>query len=134
MSEKNLGVKELALRLVDELYKEQNASVFASLSKRNFEELFLSRDTLMKRVVDKLTEYANADGTELTNEQKEEEFRKYIALLDEGKKANAYIEIMSIPSSEEVKNYVSGVMATMDRAKMESTLLDALSKEAGTKL
>jgi len=70
----------------------------------------------------------------LTNEQKEEEFRKYIALLDEGKKANAYIEIMSIPSSEEVKNYVSGVMATMDRAKMESTLLDALSKEAGTKL
>jgi len=72
MSEKNLGVKELALRLVDELYKEQNASVFASLSKRNFEELFLSRDTLMKRVVDKLTEYANADGTELTNEQKEE--------------------------------------------------------------
>ena len=72
MSEKNLGVKELALRLVDELYTEQNASVFSNLSKRNFEDLFISRETLMKRVVDKLSNYANADGSELTNAQKEE--------------------------------------------------------------
>jgi len=71
MKDTNLGVKELAARLVDDLYKEQNTSVLANLSKRNFEELFLSRDTLMKRIVEKLGEYENADGTELSNEQKE---------------------------------------------------------------
>lgn len=71
MGNSNLGIKELALRLVDELYREQNTAVFANLSKRNFEELFLSRDTLMKRVMQKLEEYENADGTELTEKQKE---------------------------------------------------------------
>ncbi len=70
----------------------------------------------------------------LTNEQKETEFRKYIALLDESKKASAYVDIMSIPSAEEVNTYVSGIMSTMDRAKMEAMLLQALSQEAGTKL
>ncbi len=70
----------------------------------------------------------------LTIEQKETEFRKYIALLDESKKASAYVDIMSIPSAEEVSTYVSGVMSTMDRAKMEAMLLQALSQEAGTKL
>ena len=71
MGNSNLGIKELALRLVDELYREQNTAVFANLSKRNFEELFLSRDTLMKRVMQKLEEYENEDGTELTEKQKE---------------------------------------------------------------
>ena len=71
MSEENLGVKELALRLVNELYSEQNSSVLSNLSKRNFDELFISKDTLMKRVLDKLSGYANADGSELTSKQKE---------------------------------------------------------------
>lgn len=72
MAEKNLGVKELANHLVDELYTKQNARVYANLSKRNFEELFVSRERLMEHIKKQLSSYVNADGSELTEEQKEE--------------------------------------------------------------
>ena len=72
MATKNLGVKELANHLVDELYTKQNARVYANLSKRNFEELFVSRERLMDHIKKQLSGYVNADGSELTDEQKEE--------------------------------------------------------------
>ena len=72
MEGKNLGVKELANHLVDELYSKQNARVLANLSKHKFEELFVSRERLMEHIKKQLLEYVNADGSELTNEQKEE--------------------------------------------------------------
>ena len=72
MATKNLGVKELANHLVDELYTKQNARVYANLSKRNFEELFVSRERLMDHIKKQLSGYVNADRSELTDEQKEE--------------------------------------------------------------
>ena len=72
MEKKNLGVKELANHLVDELYSKQNARVLANLSKHKFEELFVSRERLMEHIRKQLSEYVNADGSELTEEQKDE--------------------------------------------------------------
>ena len=71
----------------------------------------------------------------LTNETKESEFRKYIALLDESKKANAYVEIMSIPTDEFVNSKIAESMqAFTTKESMEKMLLDTLSKEAGTNI
>ena len=72
MGVKDLGVKELANHLVDELYATQNARVLANLSKHKFDELFVSKDQLLEHIRKQLAEYVNADGTELTSKQKEE--------------------------------------------------------------
>lgn len=72
MEEKNLGTKELANRLVDELYKKQNLKVQENLSKRNFDELFVSREKLMEHIKKQLSQYVNDDGTDMTQAQKEE--------------------------------------------------------------
>ena len=72
MEKKNLGVKELADYLVDDIYSKQNARALANLSKHKFEELFVSKERLMEHVRKQLSEYVNADGSELTEEQKNE--------------------------------------------------------------
>lgn len=68
---------------------------------------------------------------DLTEEQKEADFREYISGLDEQGKANAYITIMSIPSQEQIDAAVSQTMDSMTREEMEEMLNEALAQQTG---
>ena len=68
---------------------------------------------------------------DLTDEQKEADFREYISGLDEQGKANAYITIMSIPSQEQIDAAVSQTMDSMTREEMEEMLNEALAQQTG---
>ena len=67
----------------------------------------------------------------LTDEEKEAAFREYVSLLDEQGKADTYLAIQSIPSQEQLDAAVEQATGSMDRAKMEETLLSALTAQAG---
>ncbi len=67
----------------------------------------------------------------LTDEEKEKEFRNYIAGLNETEKAWAYVKIMSIPSEEYLSNALTQAMAGVTREKMEQTMLQALTQQMG---
>lgn len=67
----------------------------------------------------------------MSDEEAAEHFRAYIDGLDEEGKANAYVKIMSIPSSEEVDAAVSQIVGTMSREKMEETMVAALTGQTG---
>jgi len=65
----------------------------------------------------------------MSDEEKEESFRKYISELDTEGKANAYVEIMSIPSEEQLDGAVSQVMAGVTREQIEENLITAMSAQ-----
>jgi len=58
-------------------------------------------------------------------------FKEYIASLDENKKAEAYVKIMSIPSQEMIDTYVSQSVGAMTRADIENIMIPAISQETG---
>jgi putative ABC transport system permease protein len=66
---------------------------------------------------------------ELSDEEKEAEFRSYIDDLNEQEKAEAYIQIMSIPSAQQLDAAVSNAMKGLTREDMETTLLQALTQQ-----
>lgn len=68
---------------------------------------------------------------DLTDEQKEADFRKYISELNEQSKAEAYITIMSIPAQEQIEAAVSQILGSMTREQMESMLNEALAQQTG---
>ena len=72
-------------------------------------------------------ETANA----LTQAEKEEEFRAYLADLDEEGKAEAYIRIMSIPSQEQIDQAVDQMVGDMERAELEETMAQAIAGQTG---
>ncbi|MGI5935697.1 MAG: ATP-binding cassette domain-containing protein [Oscillospiraceae bacterium] len=74
--------------------------------------------------------FKDTNGT-VSNEKKAEEFKEYIASLDVSGKASAYIKIMSIPSAEEVEQFVSGTLASMTRADMEAAIAPAIVEQTG---
>lgn len=67
----------------------------------------------------------------LTDEEKAEEFKTFVAALDESGKAEAYIKIMSIPSAEQLAAAVEQTMSVMTRETMETTLVQALVQQMG---
>lgn len=67
----------------------------------------------------------------LSDEEKAEDFKEYIAELDEAGKAEAYIKIMSIPSEEEEQTIVEQTMSTMTREDMEASMVTALTEQMG---
>ena len=67
----------------------------------------------------------------LSDEQKQEEFLAYIDDLDEAQKAETYVQIMGIPTEEQLDAIVSETMEGMTRADMEATLLQALTEQIG---
>ncbi|HOQ07273.1 MAG TPA: ABC transporter ATP-binding protein, partial [Clostridiales bacterium] len=71
-----------------------------------------------------------ADG-ELTDDRKAEEFRNYVSSLDTAGKAAAYRKIMSIPSEETVREFVTGTLAGMTRADMEAAIAPAIAEQTG---
>lgn len=68
---------------------------------------------------------------DLTDEQKEADFREYISGLNEQGKADAYITIMSIPSQEQIDAAVSQTLGSMTREEMEGMLNEALAQQTG---
>ncbi len=71
------------------------------------------------------------DDESLSDADKEAAFRAYIAGLTPEEQAKAYVKILGIPSEAQLKAMVDGQMAQMDRAKMEQTMITALSQQAG---
>ncbi len=67
----------------------------------------------------------------LTDEEKEAEFRAYVSGLSESGKAEAYVKIMSIPSEEYLTNALSQAMANVTRQTMETSLLQTLTQQMG---
>ena len=71
------------------------------------------------------------DNENLSDADKEAAFRAYIAELTLEEQAKAYVKIMGIPSAEQLNAMVDGQMAQFDRAKIEETMITALSQQAG---
>ncbi len=67
----------------------------------------------------------------LTDSEKEQEFRRYISGLDGKGKADAYVQIMSVPSEEQLSAAVAQAMGGMDRATMEDALMQAMIQQMG---
>ena len=70
-------------------------------------------------------------ASDLTQAEKEEEFRAYLADLDEEGKAEAYIRIMSIPSQEQIDQAVDQIVGDMERAELEETMAQAIAGQTG---
>lgn len=73
----------------------------------------------------------NENTGDLTNAEKVKEFKSYIESLDEKGKAQAYIEIMSIPSQEVLDAAVSQSVDPMSATDMRETMVMALSEQMG---
>lgn len=67
----------------------------------------------------------------MTDEEKDAEFRSYIDKLDTEDLAEAYVQIMSIPTQEQLDLSVEQVMSSMTRKDMENTMIEALTTQMG---
>lgn len=67
----------------------------------------------------------------LSDSEKESAFREYIASLDNNGKAQAYINIMSIPTDEELNGAVEQMLGSMTREDMNCAMLEILTAQAG---
>ncbi len=68
---------------------------------------------------------------ELTIEEKQAEFNKYLSKLDNFGKAETYVKIMSIPSKEEIDAVVAQSIGSMSREDMEAALMQSITAQAG---
>ncbi|MBR4955352.1 MAG: ABC transporter ATP-binding protein/permease [Clostridia bacterium] len=67
----------------------------------------------------------------MTDEEKVEAFKSYIASLNMKGKAEAYIAIMSIPSDEDLQKAVAGAMMGKTRADMEAVVAQVIAAQTG---
>lgn len=67
----------------------------------------------------------------VTTDKKAKEFKEYISGLDVSGKATAYTKIMSIPSDEATKQFITNTLANMTRADMEAAIAPAMAKQTG---
>ena len=68
---------------------------------------------------------------DLSDAEKETEFRSYIDSLDDAQKAAVYVQIKSIPSAEELESMTADAKKDMDRAAMEESMTAALTQQMG---
>lgn len=68
---------------------------------------------------------------DLTDEQKEKEFRNYISQLDDSKKPETYIKIMSIPTEEQIAASTEEATKGITRKDMENNMTQALTEQMG---
>lgn len=66
----------------------------------------------------------------LTDEEKESDFRSYVSGLEEQDKAETYLAIQSLPTQEQIDQAVGQSTGSMSREEMESTLQEALTSQA----
>ena len=62
----------------------------------------------------------------MTDEEKAAEFMAYVATLDERAKADTYIQVMSIPTDEQIQQIVQTQLGSMTRQDIESAMLLAM--------
>lgn len=74
--------------------------------------------------------FKDSNGS-VSDEEKQEKLKSYIAQLNESGKAAAYISIMSIPSDEQLNTSTDQMMATLTVEDMKATLIQALSEQMG---
>ena len=74
--------------------------------------------------------FKDNDNT-VTTEEKAAEFKEYIGTLDVSGKADTYVKIKSIPSDEEMQQFVAGTLANMTRADMEASIAPAMAEQTG---
>ncbi|MBQ1234911.1 MAG: ABC transporter permease, partial [Oscillospiraceae bacterium] len=67
----------------------------------------------------------------LTDSEKETEFKKYIEGLNKNQKADAYVQIMSIPSQETLDKATDNALKNAKRADIEKIMTDALTQQMG---
>lgn len=66
--------------------------------------------------------------TDLSEEEKELEFNKYIKTLNNKEKAKVYIDIMSVPSKKEIESFVNTNMQQYKRKDIEQLILTGLTE------
>lgn len=74
--------------------------------------------------------FQESTGT-LTDADKAASLRSYLNGLDEAGKAQAYVQIMSIPSEEQLQASVQSAETGKSRADMESVIAQALTQQMG---
>lgn len=62
----------------------------------------------------------------MTANEKEQEFRDYLATLDEKGKANVYVSIMSIPSSQQLEAMTTQAMSSYTRTDIEAAMIKGM--------
>lgn len=67
----------------------------------------------------------------LSDSEKENEFRGYIDSLDENGRAQAYVDIMKIPSKQQIDSTVNAQLDAMSRADMEQMMSQAMAQQFG---
>ena len=67
----------------------------------------------------------------LSDKEKDQEFRHYIDGLDDAEKADVYIDIMSIPNPDDLQAQVDAAMKPMTRGEMEESLKQVLIQQMG---
>ncbi len=67
----------------------------------------------------------------LSDQEKETEFRSYIAALSDSAKAQTYLKIACIPSDEEVNAAVAQTLGSMTREDMDNAMAEAMAEQMG---
>lgn len=67
----------------------------------------------------------------LTDEEKQTEFERYIEGIEDEQKAEIYVQMMGIPTEEQLSAIVDETMEGMTREAMENTLIQALTEQMG---
>ncbi|MGN0585396.1 MAG: ATP-binding cassette domain-containing protein [Ruminococcus sp.] len=68
---------------------------------------------------------------ELSDEEKEAEFRDYVSSLSDEEKAALYVKMKSIPDEDELQQMTKDSMKGMTRDDMEENMIKALSEQMG---
>lgn len=68
-------------------------------------------------------------SSDLTDADKQTAFLEYINGLDESGKAQAYVQMMSIPTEEQLNASVEQAMQDMSRADMESAMVQGMAQQ-----
>ena len=71
----------------------------------------------------------NSDN--LDDNDKKNEFKKYLSKLNKNSKAETYVKIMCIPEKKDVENFVKNALKGTTRAQIEATLTPAIVQQTG---
>lgn len=67
----------------------------------------------------------------LSDHEKETEFKDYVQNLNEAEKAETYVKIKGIPTQEQLDGAVAQAMSGMGREEIEATMLQVLTEQMG---
>ena len=70
-------------------------------------------------------------GSKMTAEQKEEDFREYVATLNTDGKAEAYVKVMCVMPQEMLNATVDQMMTSMDKTMMVEAMIQAMVQQTG---